>query len=60
MDMCMVDITDIEDVCLGMDVYLIGKSGQKEISLLDINNIVESVRTEIISQISMRVPRVYI
>ncbi|MDR7871535.1 MAG: alanine racemase [Tissierellaceae bacterium] len=60
MDMCMVDITDIDGVEVGTDVILIGKSDEKEITLLDINDIVESVRTEIISQVSMRVPRKYI
>ena len=60
MDMCMVDITNIDGVEVGTDVILIGKSDGKEISLLDINDIVKSVRTEIISQISRRVPRVYL
>lgn len=60
MDMCMIDVTDIEGVNQGTDVLLLGKSSDKEITLQGITDIVESVRTEIISQISMRVPRVYI
>lgn len=59
MDMCMIDITDIDGVEVGTDVILIGNSNENEITLLDINDIIESVRTEIISQISLRVPRIY-
>lgn len=60
MDMCMVDVTDIKGVSQEDDVLILGKHNQKEITLQEVTNLVETVRTEIISQISMRVPRVYI
>src|SRR5699024_4271782 len=60
MDMCMIDLTDIEDVSNTDDVILMGKSKDQEITLQQIADIVDSVRTEIVGQISMRVPRIYI
>lgn len=60
MDMCMIDLTDIQGVSKEDDVILIGESKGQEITLQEVTNIVDSVRTEILGQIPMRVPRIYV
>ena len=57
MDSFMVDVTDIENVKVGDDVYI----WDNEIITVDeIAKICNTINYEIISTISDRVPRVYI
>lgn len=56
MDSCMIDITDIDDVNVGDNVYI---WDNKNILLEDIANNCNTINYEILSTISYRVPRIY-
>ena len=57
MDSCMIDVTDIEDVKVGDDVYI---WDNKIITLEEISSLCSTINYEIISTISARVPRKFI
>lgn len=59
MDMCSVDITSSENVNVGDSVIIIGEEGDCRISINDIAKEVDTVRTEILINISDRVQRIY-
>ena len=56
MDSCMVDVTDIENVKVGDDVYI---WDNKNITLEDIAEKCNTINYEILSNISYRVPRIF-
>lgn len=56
MDGFMADVTDIEDVKVGDDVYI---WDNENITLEEISNLAGTINHEIISRISYRVPRVF-
>ena len=58
MDMCMVDVTGLQ-VKAGDEVTLIGKVGDKEITVDEIAEKSGTINYEITCDISKRVPRVY-
>lgn len=60
MDQLMVDVTEIPDAALNDEVVLIGKSGDKEITVEQISALADSFNYEFVCGISRRVPRVYI
>lgn len=61
MDMIMIDVTDVEGVSLGDEALLLGKnSGEEVVSAEEIANWAETINYEITTNISYRVPRVYI
>jgi alanine racemase len=60
MDQCMVDVTDIKGVAVGDEVVVIGEMGEKIISLDDISELTGIIRTEIMTTITNRVPRIYV
>lgn len=59
MDQLMVDISDIDNVEIGTEVILIGKSKELEITADDIAKISDTIPYETLCNISARVPRVY-
>ena len=59
MDQIMVDVTHIDDVVLEDEVILIGKDGDKEISVEEVAAPAESFNYELVCNIARRVPRVY-
>lgn len=59
MDMCMLDVSEIEDVKIGDDVILIGKSGQNIITADDLAQKCETINYEIVSAFTSRIPRLY-
>ncbi|MEW6012864.1 MAG: alanine racemase [Elusimicrobiota bacterium] len=59
MDMCMVDVTDINSK-VGDEVTVLGKSENERISALDLANKAETIAYEITTLITQRVPRVYL
>ncbi len=59
MDQLMVNVTGI-DVKRGDEVVLIGKQGDKEITIEELSTFVDLNPASIISLISRRVPRVYV
>ncbi len=60
MDQIVVDVSDIEDVKIGDDAVIIGKSGDDEITAEEIAELAGTINYEIVCGISKRVPRIYI
>lgn len=59
MDYFMVDVTNIEDVCEGDEVVLIGRQGQNEITVDEIAKIDGTINYEIVCRLGKRIPRIY-
>lgn len=60
MDQFMVDVTDIEGVCEGDRVTLIGKDGKEEISANELGELSGRFNYELVCDLGKRIPRVYI
>lgn len=60
MDQITVDVTEIENVKIGTVVTIIGRDGENEITADDIANTCNTISYEIMCNISVRMPRVYI
>ena len=56
MDSCMLDVTDLDDVSVGDDVYI---WDNKNITLEEVARLCDTINYEIISTISYRVPRIF-
>lgn len=59
MDMCMVDVTDIDGVRAGDEVVLIGTQGQACISADEMAAALDTINYEITCLVGKRVPRIY-
>lgn len=59
MDQFMVDITALNNVSIGDEVVLVGRSGEDVISVEDVANKAYSFNYEFVCGISRRVPRLY-
>ena len=59
MDMMMVDVTDIEGVCVGDEAVIIGKSGEREISANDYGKMYGSFAYEALCTFSPRAKKIY-
>lgn len=59
MDQFMVDVTEIEGVCEGDTVTLIGMDGDKQILVEEVADLAHSFNYEYVCGISSRVPRKY-
>lgn len=57
MDMTMIDVTDIPDVCEGDEAVLIGRQGAEEITAEDVAAALGTISYEVVTQIMPRVPR---
>ena len=60
MDQFMVDVSHIDGVKVRDDVILIGRDGDKEISVEEVAEPANSFNYELVCNIGRRVPRVYI
>lgn len=60
MDQLTVDVTEIENVDIGTVVTVIGRDGENELTFDDIANVCNTISYEIMCNISIRMPRVYI
>lgn len=60
MDQMMVDVSEIENVKIGTEVVLLGKSGSEEITADDLANVYETIGYEIVCGINKRVQRMYL
>ncbi len=60
MDMCAVDVTGIDDINVGDEVIIIGKQGASSISIISISEALDTVRTEIVINISDRIEKIFI
>ena len=59
MDLVMVDVTDIEGVCVGDEAVIIGKSGEREISANDYGKMYGSFAYEALCTFSPRAEKIY-
>ena len=59
MDVCMVDISDIDDVYPGCDAVLIGQSGDEVITADMMANQIGTISYEVLTSVNSRVKRVY-
>ena len=59
MDMIMVDVTDIDDVCVGDDAIIMGRSGNEEITAEELAAMCGTINYEIICTFMPRVTRLY-
>lgn len=57
MNMCVVDVTDIENVQIGDLVIIIGKSGNENISVNDIADTLHTSSHEVLTRINSLLPR---
>ncbi len=60
MDQFMVDVSHIPDAEVGDDVFLIGKDGERYISVEEVAEPAVSFNYELVCNVARRVPRVYI
>lgn len=60
MDQMMVDVTDIEDVCPGDAVTLIGRDGAACITLDELGDLSGRFNYEFVCDLNKRIPRVYV
>ncbi len=60
MDQCMVDLTDIDGVKEGDEVIIYGDGRDNSMDIQSASSLAATNKNEILSRISMRVPRVYI
>lgn len=60
MDQMVVDVTNVDNVSIGSEVVLIGRSGSEEITADEIAKHGNTINYEIVCGISKRVPRYYI
>ena len=59
MDQFMVDVTDIDNVCVGDRVTLFGQDGDSCITIEEISAMAHSFNYEFVCDIGKRIPRVY-
>ncbi|WP_353893053.1 alanine racemase [Proteinivorax hydrogeniformans] len=59
MDYIMVDVSEIDDVCVGEEVTVIGGLSENCISVDTIAKMVNTINYEVVCSISKRVPRIY-
>ena len=59
MDQLMVDITNLVGIFKGSEVVLIGKSGEKEVTLEELAKLSNKFNYEFICGLSKRIPRLY-
>ncbi|MDK2821658.1 MAG: alanine racemase [Clostridia bacterium] len=60
MDQCMIDVTAIPEAREGDEVVLFGYQGEKSLPIEEVAAWRETISYEVVSQLSGRVPRIYI
>ena len=60
MDQCMADVTDVPDVCEGMEAVIYGDGSDGSMTIAEASSLAETNKNDIISRITTRPPRVYI
>ena len=60
MDLCMVDVTDVEGVQQSDEVVLLGRQGQEQILVGELAELAETIPYEVLCALSARVPRVLV
>jgi alanine racemase len=59
MDLTIIDVTDVPDIAVGDEVILIGEQNGLKIAAEDLAQQIGTISYEIVTGISVRVPRVY-
>lgn len=60
MDQCMIDLTNIPEACNGDEVIIYGDGKNNTLDIHNASLLAETNKNDIISRISIRVPRIYI
>lgn len=60
MDQCMIDLTNIPEACDGDEVIIYGDGENNTLDIHNASLLAETNKNDIISRISIRVPRIYI
>ena len=60
MDQCMADVTDVPDVCEGMDAIIYGDGTDGSMTIAEASALAGTNKKDIIARITARPPRVYI
>ncbi|MBN1615449.1 MAG: alanine racemase [Deltaproteobacteria bacterium] len=60
MDMCTLDVSDVEDCRVGDEVVLMGKQGRECIAADDIAKRVNTISYDVLCALGKRAPRIYI
>ncbi len=60
MDLCMIDVTNVNNINIGDEVTLFGSGGNTHLPIEDIAKIMGTINYEVACMISKRVPRIYI
>ncbi len=60
MDMCMADVTEVPDCCVGDTVTILGQSGAQTAKCTDMAALLGTIPYEITCRIDKRVPRLYL
>ena len=60
MNLCMADITDIQDVRVGDDVVLMGRQGDQQISADEIASWLDTISYEVLCLFGRRNRHVYV
>ena len=59
MDQCMIDVTDVNNIAIGDDVILFGKSDDIELPVESLAEKMGTISYEILCNIGKRVPRIF-
>ncbi len=59
MDMIIVDLTDLGETAVGDEVVLLGAQGGAVITVQELAGWADTITYEVLTSISVRVPRVY-
>ena len=60
MDQCMIDVTDLPEVCKGTQVTIMGRSGDESITADDLAELSGTINYEILCDFGMRLDKKYI
>jgi len=60
MDQFVADVTDVEGVCVGDEVVLIGRQGEEEITVWDVAGAMDGIAHEVVAMLGVRLPRWYV
>lgn len=60
MDQCMIDVTSVNNITVGNDVILFGKSDESELPVESLAERMGTISYEILCNIGKRIPRVFI
>jgi len=60
MDLCMVDVSQVPEACVGDEVVLLGNQGTQQITAIDLAAWMGTIPYEVVCSVGRRVPRIYL